>query len=148
MTDVLRGGAGVARLAHNQEVASSSLAPATTPTLSPDEQAVLDVLLRHRGRGQAIHKEQLAASIGLDVRKVRLVIVRLIEEHGQPIGSISTAPAGYFLVETPDDATQAAHELQTRIVQLAKRLSKLKHSTTPVVLHQLALDAEPPKEAA
>ena len=108
--------------------------------LSPGERRVLETLQRHRGRAAAIHKEALAATVGLEVRQVRLVIVQLIERHNQPIGSASQSPAGYFLIETAQDAEQAAQELQARIIQLAKRLAKLKRNTPADCLDQLRMD--------
>lgn len=108
--------------------------------LSADEERVLDVLRLHRGRAAAIHKEALAEAVGLEVRRVRIVIAHLIERHNQPIGSASQVPAGYFLIETAQEAEQAAQELKARIIQLAKRLAKLKRNTPADCLDQLRID--------
>lgn len=108
--------------------------------LSPGEGRVLDTLSRHRGRAAAIHKEVLAEMVGMEVRQVRVVIAHLIERHNQPIGSASQAPAGYFLIETAQEAEQAAQELTARIIQLAKRLAKLKRNTPADCLDQLRID--------
>lgn len=148
MTDLLRGGAGVARLAHNQEVASSSLAPATTPTLSPDERAVLDVLLRHRGRAAAIGLDSVAGIAGIAERTVQHVVAQLIEHHGHPIGSAVQHPMGYYLIETQEELAESLSQLVHRLTALARRIAALKQSTTPIVLKQLALDIEQPTEAA
>lgn len=108
--------------------------------LSADEARVLEALQAHRGRAQAIQKETLSRETGCEVRHLRSVIAHLIERHNQPIGSASQAPAGYFLIETAQEAEQAAQELQARIVQLAKRLAKLKRNTPAECLDQLRLD--------
>ena len=108
--------------------------------LSPGERRVLETLQRHRGRAAAIHKEALAATVWLEVRQVRIMIAHLIERHNQPIGSASQSPAGYFLIETAQEAEQAAQELKARIIQLAKRLAKLKRNTPADCLDQLRLD--------
>lgn len=110
--------------------------------LSPSELRVLETLQRHRGRARAIHKEALAEMVEMDVRQVRIVIAHLIERHNQPIGSASQSPAGYFLIETAQEAEQAAQELQARIIQLAKRLAKLKRNTPADCLDQLRIDLQ------
>lgn len=110
--------------------------------LTPRELLVLDALAPHRGRAAAIHKEALAEMVGMEVRKVRIVIAHLIERHNQPIGSASQAPAGYFLIETAEEAEQAAQELKARIIQLAKRLAKLKQNTPADCLDQLRIDLQ------
>ena len=147
MTDTLRGGAGAARLAHNQEVASSNLAPATMP-LSPDERAVLDVLVRHRGREAAIGLDAVAGIAGISERTVQDIIVHLIERHHHPIGSAVKHPMGYYLIQTPDELEESLSQLVHRLTALARRIAALKQSTTPIVLKQLALEIEQPTEAA
>ena len=148
MTDVLRGGAAGARLAHNQEVASSTLAPATSQALSTDELAVLGVLRRHRGRESAIGLDTVAGLAGISERTVQYVVVQLIEQHGQPIGSAVSAPMGYYLIETPDELAESLSQLVHRLTALARRIAALKQSTTPIVLQQLALEIEQPTEVA
>lgn len=148
MTDVLRGGEEGSRLAHNQEVASSSLAPATTPALSPDERAVLDVLLRHRGRAAAIGLESVAGIAGISERTVQHVVAQLIEQHGHPIGSAVQHPMGYYVIETQEELAESLSQLVHRLTALARRIAALKQITAPIVLKQLALDIEQPTEAA
>lgn len=148
MMEDLRGGAGVARLAHNQEVASSSLAPATMPALTPDERAVLDVLVRHRGREAAIGLDAVAGIAGISERTVQDIVVHLIERHHHPIGSAVKHPMGYYLIQTPDELAESLSQLVHRLTALARRIAALKQSTTPIVLRQLALEIEPPTEAA
>lgn len=111
----------------------------TALDLTDDERAVLDVLDRHRGRAAAITKEALAAACARDERKVRQVIVRLIEQHGAAIGSTSSQPGGYFLIQTQDEQREAEEELQHRIMRLAQRLAKLKRNTPSAILDQLRL---------
>lgn len=148
MTDVLRGGAPVARQAHNLEAAGSIPAPATTPTLSPDERAVLDVLVRHRGREAAIGLDVVAGIAGIAERTVQEIVVHLIERHGHPIGSAVKHPMGYFVIETEAELAESLSQLVHRLTALARRIAALKQSTTPIVLQQLALEIEPPTEAA
>ena len=148
MTDLLRGGAGVARLAHNQEVASSNLAPATMSALTPDERAVLDVLVGHRGRAAAIGLDAVAGIAGISERSVQHVVAQLIEHHGHPVGSAVQHPMGYYLIETPEELAESLSQLVHRLTALARRIAALKQSTTPIVLQQLALEIDQPTEAA
>lgn len=109
-------------------------------TVRPDAQAVLEVLQRHRGRAQAIGLDVLAASAGISERNVQSAVAVLIEQDGQPIGSATAQPAGYYLIETEDELAASLGQLTHRIVSLARRISALKRSTTPVVLQQLAIE--------
>jgi hypothetical protein len=126
-----------------------SLQPsASTPALSPDERAVLDVLVRYRGRQEAVGLEIVAGIAGISERKVQEIVVHLIERHGWPIGSAVKSPMGYFLIENEEELAESLSQLVHRLTALARRIAALKHSTLPIVLHQLALDITPPKEVA
>jgi hypothetical protein len=146
MTDALRGGPVAGRQAHNLEGASSILAPATT--LSPDEYTVLAELRRHRGRARAIGLDTIAILTDLSERHVQQVVAALIEDHGLPIGSAVKKPMGYFLIETEEELAESLSQLVHRLTALARRIAALKRSTLPLVLQQLALELDPPKEAA
>ena len=148
MTDALRGGPVAGREPHKLEGASSSLAPATTSALSADEGAVLAELRRHRGRGRAVGLDLLAIVTDLSERHVQQVVASLIEDHGLPIGSAVKKPMGYFLIETDEELAESLSQLTHRITALARRIAALKRSTLPLVLQQLALELEAPKEAA
>lgn len=117
-------------------------------TVRPDEQAVLDVLQRHRGRAQAIGLDVLAACAGISERDVQSAVALLIEQHSIPIGSAVKKPMGYFLIETEDELAESLSQLTHRITALARRIAALKQSTTPIVLHQLALEIEETRDAA
>lgn len=109
-------------------------------TVRPDEQAVLEVLQRHRGRAQAIGLDVLAASAGLSERDVQSAVALLIEQHSMPIGSAVKKPMGYYLIETEAELAESLSQLTHRITALARRVAALKRSTTPVVLQQLAIE--------
>jgi len=109
---------------------------------------VLAELRRHRGRARAIGLDSIAIVTGLSERHVQQVVAALIEAHGLPIGSAVKKPMGYFLIETEDELAESLSQLTHRLTALARRIAALKHSTTPIVLQQLALELEPPKEAA
>jgi hypothetical protein len=115
------------------------------PSLTPDEGAVLTVLLRHRGRGRAVGSEIVAGMAGLPERLVRSIVVALIEQHHFPIGSAVKQPMGYFLIETDEELAESLSQLVHRITALARRVAALKHTATPVVLRQMALEMEAPQ---
>lgn len=148
MTDAVRGGPVAGRQAHNLEGEGSIPSPATTPVLSPDERLVLMELQRHRGRGRAVGLEIVAGVTGMSERLVQQIVARLIEQHGMPIGSAVKKPMGYFLIETEEELAESLSQLVHRLTALARRIAALKHSTMPIVLQQLALEIEIPKEAA
>lgn len=119
-----------------------------SPPLSSDELAVFAEVRRHRGRARAVGLEIVAGLTGLSERKVQELVARLIEQHGVPIGSAVKHPMGYFLIETEEELAESLSQLVHRITALARRIAALKHSTLPIVLRQLALDLDAPKEAA
>ncbi|MDP1860248.1 MAG: hypothetical protein Q8K82_16340 [Gemmatimonadaceae bacterium] len=105
-------------------------------------------LQRHRGRGRAVGLEIVACVTGMSERLVQQIVARLIEQHGMPIGSAVKKPMGYFLIETEEELAESLSQLVHRLTALARRIAALKHSTMPIVLQQLALEIEIPKEAA
>lgn len=109
-------------------------------TLTENEQSVFDVLDHHRGRGQAIGLDAVAAYTGLSEREVQSAVAELIEHHGRPIGSAVKKPMGYYLIETEEELAESLNQLTHRLTALARRIAALKQSTTPVVLQQLAIE--------
>lgn len=104
------------------------------------ESRVLVILREHRGRQAAIGKAELAKQAGVCERTARDLVKHLIEEHHEPIGSCSGAPAGYFYINTEAELDLAMHELRTRIIEMAKRMSHLKKNSLADVLGQLAME--------
>ena len=116
--------------------------PSPATSLTPDEGAVLNVLLRHHGRAQAVGLEVVAGMAGVSERLVQEIVVRLIEQYGHPIGSAVKKPMGYFVITTDDELAESLSQLVHRITALARRVAALKRSTTPIVLQQMALEME------
>lgn len=108
--------------------------------ISEQEGRVLTVLREHRGRQQAIGQRDLSEATGIHTRTVRDLIKHLIEEHGEPIGSASSPPAGYYLITSDVELETAQQEFKTRIVEMAKRLAQLRKNAPADVLKQLALE--------
>ena len=115
----------------------------TSVSLTQGERAVLDVLLRHRGRAQAVGLEVVAGIAGVSGRLTREIVVQLIEHRGHQIGSAVKKPMGYFMIENEEELAESLSQLVHRITALARRVAALKHSTTPIVLQQVSLDMEP-----
>lgn len=125
----------------------ATASPALATGLTPNADAVLNVLLRHRGRDRAVGLEIVASLSGLSERVVQYVVVELIERHDFPIGSAVKEPMGYYLIQTDEELAESLSQLTHRLTALARRIAALKRTTTPIVLLQIALELDdPPKE--
>ncbi|MCS6290380.1 MAG: hypothetical protein H8K10_15600 [Nitrospira sp.] len=109
---------------------------------SQQERKVMTLLTERQGRQAAIGKSELAKITGMPEREVRRVIKHLIEEHGEPIGSTSGEPHGYYLICTADEQAHAENELRHRIIELARRLGCLKRNQPAEVLGQIVLELQ------
>lgn len=79
------------------------------------------ILLRHEGKSRAITGQELASMVGYhDDRRIRLVIREIIAE-GLPVASSTETPAGYFVVNTHQEAEQYAASIRSRLIEDAKR---------------------------
>ncbi len=78
------------------------------------------ILLRHEGNRRAITASELATTLGQDDRRVRLIIRELIAD-GLPVASSTESPAGYFIVNTRQEAEQYAGSIRSRLIQDALR---------------------------
>ncbi len=115
--------------------------PMTLPLdRSQQERKVMDLLRECRGRQFAIGKAQLSILTGIHERTVRDIIKHLIEQHGEPIGSTSGEPHGYYVICTAEEQAHAEAELRHRIIELARRLGCLKRNQPAEVLGQIVLE--------
>ncbi|MCK9369921.1 helix-turn-helix domain-containing protein [Candidatus Dojkabacteria bacterium] len=89
----------------------------------PDlKQSVLQILLNHKGKENAITGKNLAQRLNQkDTRKIRLLIEELIEE-GYAICSTPHPPHGYFLAVSYQDVSEAL-----KILRNGYALSLLHH---------------------
>ena len=69
--------------------------------LTPSEKKTLDILSRHRGRGNAIHMASLAREVGTTARRIRGIVQTLAVTYGYPIGK--GVADGYFWIETYEE---------------------------------------------
>jgi len=97
---------------------------AQKPQVSSEERmrfkvAILRML--QRGRARAIPGWEIAEHLGQsNDRKVRLIIRELIAS-GTPIASSVSDPAGFFIIETRDEAEAYHNVLTARIHEAAER---------------------------
>ncbi len=91
------------------------------------KQQLKSILLRHEGRVQAIKAQELAEIVQCDERKVRLIIRELIAE-GLPVASGTEPPAGYFVVNTWQEASQYAQSIKGRLIEEAIRRRDFRRS--------------------
>lgn len=106
---------------------------------SEGERRIMEILRECRGRRFAVGKSQLALRTGIHERTVRELIKHLIEEHGEPIGSTSGEPHGYYLISSAEEQAHAEQELRGRIIELARRLGCLQRNQPAEVLGQILL---------
>ena len=108
--------------------------------MTQDERMVYSVLNFHRGRESAIGKANLSATTGIGERVMRKVIKRLIETHHVRIGSTPEAPAGYFIIETAEEADQCSKRLYRQSLSMLKRMSVLRRMSADELCGQLKFD--------
>lgn len=113
----------------------------TITHLTPDESLVWDVLsTSHRGRDEAITQAVLSVSVGMPARRLRNVIKSLIQIHGLPVGSTPHSPAGYFVVETPEELAEIVERYYRGALSLLYRMRRLKDIPLGDLAEQLVLD--------
>ena len=80
----------------------------------------------HRGINEAISNKRLADRFGLEERRLRQIITKLIVVDLIPIGSRSTNHSGIFFIESEEEFKIASDELLSRIKKLSKRHKALR----------------------
>ncbi len=69
-------------------------------------------------------------------------IKNLIECYGEPIGSATTRPAGYFIITSPEEQALAERQIKNRALSCLIRLARLKKTAPANVLGQLQLELD------
>jgi len=108
--------------------------------MPPDEQRVWRALQAHAGRASAITGEALAEGTGLPWRECRQVMKDLIEIHHKRIGSSPSRPAGYYIIETPDEEEATYQTLKGQAISTLKRASVIRRVSLREIFGQLALE--------
>lgn len=87
-----------------------------------EEEAVLAVISRHRGRARAVSMKEVARVTGVNERTVQSIVKQLVEEKHWPIGTATSAPYGYFMIENEAERRAVRNHLVRRA------LSTLEHA--------------------
>lgn len=85
-----------------------------------DIRLVAAILSEHVGEENAVRIETLASRAGMDERKVRIIIERLLTEYRVPVCSISGKP-GRWLARTREDTKPSEMECRSRARELVER---------------------------
>ncbi|MYC16248.1 MAG: hypothetical protein F4Y39_21185 [Gemmatimonadetes bacterium] len=109
--------------------------------LTPDESLVWDMLsTSHRGRDEAVTQAVLSVAAGMPARRLRNIIKSLVQVHGLPVGSTPHSPAGYFVVETPEELAEIVERYYRGALSLLYRMRRLKDIPIGDLAEQLMLD--------
>jgi hypothetical protein len=92
-----------------------------------EQEQIEQILLRHRGKRNAITSGQIAAALGRPNEEDTHVLTRgqiteLLERSNLPIGSSS---AGYFIIETDNELNDYTKTLDGRISGIDQRKKKV-----------------------
>jgi len=102
----------------NDQLALDLVAPADVK----DVERVLAIIGRRIGRANAISMHYIAREIGIGARDVQAIVKFLVEERQQPIGTATSKPFGYYMIESQD-------ELRENYQHFVRRgVSNLKHA--------------------
>lgn len=90
--------------------------------LSKDERDVLRVLVKHRGKANAVTVPAVADAVGLNCRRTQKVVKALLEVHGIPMGtSYSHEAPGWYVCETEDERKENRQALRGRALSILQR---------------------------
>ena len=110
------------------------------PPRTPLEQAMIGILALHRGRGAAISMASVARELGIGSRPVQRIIKHLIEDHGEPIGSATVPPTGYYVITNEPEVRAAVAQLEHRLGSLARRIARLRRIAPEEVFGQMRME--------
>lgn len=98
------------------------------PELTPEQRRVWNIIRTRRGRAAAIPMPDVARAAYGDEKATRRVqtIVKELIEAGHPIGSASSKPNGYWILETDEEYDAADANLEHRIMALSRRRKSLR----------------------
>jgi hypothetical protein len=108
--------------------------------LDPHEARVLAELRSHRGRAAAIRVEDLGRVCGISGRECQGVVHRLRVERGVAIASAAARPAGYYLIETPEELEACVREHRAKALGTLAAMAALRRIHLRELLGQLALE--------
>ena len=104
------------------------------------EWLVANLIRLHQGRAEAISMSALAREAGLGTRQLQRIIKHLIEDHGEPIGSATGQPTGYYLITDEPEVRAAVAQLEHRLGSLARRIARLRRIAPEEVFGQMRME--------
>ena len=122
-------------------------------TMTDEEAAVMLVLMKHQGRGNAVSVKDLTEIVNFKMQnanckdeenisevRVRQIVKHLIERHGKPIGSAVAEPSGYFIITNAEEMEMVCKSLRHRWMSILYRECRIRQIGLPELLGQLALE--------
>jgi hypothetical protein len=89
--------------------------------MSPQDERVWSLIREHKGADNAISVAHICDLCNMNDRKVRMIVKALIEAHGKPIGSTTSSPAGYYVINDDAERKSVQASLYRRAVSILRR---------------------------
>ncbi len=93
----------------------------------------------HQGATRAICQADLAAETGINKRRVRSIIKELIEQFGEPIGTLYTSVGGYYWITSKGESDVTCKSITDHCISGLARVAALKGITLREYVGQLEL---------
>jgi glutamate formiminotransferase len=87
---------------------------------------ILEVISKHVGKKKPVQVSDLMSFVPLSDREIRKVIQELILDFGEPIGSTTKGPHGFYFIADQDDLDETVNNLENRRDMIDKRIKALK----------------------
>lgn len=119
-------------------------------SMTGEEEAVLEVLKKHRGRESAIKVPELTKRANYNIAdvdipfmnetQIRQIVRHLIIRHGILIGSATKNPPGYFIPANAKEVEMVCKSLRHRALSILYRECRIRQIGLPELLGQLQLE--------
>ncbi len=110
--------------------------------MDSDEISVYGIIRRHAGRDHAVSVEEISRLSGVAPRQVRDIVKGLIERHRVRIGSALKKPAGYYMIETREEAEQNELTLRRLGLSVLSRAAAIRKLTVREYMRRLQTELE------
>lgn len=110
--------------------------------MDSDEISVYGIIRRHSGRDHAVSVEEISRLSGVAPRQVRDIVKGLIERHRVRIGSALKKPAGYYMIETREEAEQNELTLRRLGLSVLSRAAAIRKLTVREYMRRLQTELE------
>ena len=110
--------------------------------MDSDELSVYGIIRVRAGRERAVSVEEISRLSGVAPRQVRDIVKGLIERHRVRIGSALKKPAGYYMIETREEAEQNELTLRRLGLSVLSRAAAIRKLTVREYVRQLQTELE------